>query len=460
MDIKVYLKILRNRWWLLLLGPVLAAAAAFYISKQLTPIYATSTTLLVNQTQTPGTVQYNDILTSERLTNTYAELVRRPLILENVIRRLDLPMTYPELSSKMTVSAIANTQLLKIVFEDPDPVRASIIANTTAQEFIDDNAKQLGRPGSVSVAQEATVPSSPAKPNVKLNTVLAGILGLLVVGSLAVLLEYLDDTVKPEDETELALGVPMLGVVRKHKPYRGKVVGPVNQEAAEAYQALRTNIHFAGVGKKLRSIVITSASPREGKSTTGAGLAVALAQAGSRVILVDADLRRPSVHEIFDLPNTFGLTNLILLEAQEPGPALLSSGTPNLSILPSGPIPPNPADLLMSPEMEALMASMSEKADYVIYDTPPVMAVTDANILGGRTDGVLLVGLSGTTRTSSLRHTIQELTRTNAKILGLVVNRVRSKPRAYYTYYPSRVDGNQLDIISEDQRAKTRREAA
>jgi capsular exopolysaccharide synthesis family protein len=369
-------------------------------------------------------------------------------------------MTYPELSSKMTVSAIANTQLLKIVFEDPDPVRASIIANTTAQEFIDDNSKQLGRPGTVSVAQEATVPSSPAKPNIKLNTVLAAILGLLVVGSLAVLLEYLDDTVKPEDETEAALGVPMLGVVRKHKPYRGKVVGPSNQEASEAYQALRTNIHFAGVGKKLRSIVITSASPREGKSTTAAGLAVALAQAGSRVILVDADLRRPSVHQIFDMPNTFGLTNLILLEAQDPAPALLSSGTPNLSILPSGPIPPNPADLLMSLEMEMLMNSMNEKADYVIYDTPPVLAVTDANIIGGRTDGVLLVGLSGVTRTSGLRHTIQELTRTQAKILGIVVNRVRSKPRAYYTYYPSRVEDDAYQPLSDDQHGKPRREAA
>jgi capsular exopolysaccharide synthesis family protein len=460
MDIKVYLKILRNRWWLLLLGPVLAAAAAFYISNQLTPIYATSTTLLVNQTQTPGTVQYNDILTSERLTNTYAELVRRPLILENVIRRLDLPMSYGELSGKMSVSAIPNTQLLKISIEDPDPIRASIIANTTAQEFIDDNSKQLGRPGSVSVAQEATVPGSPAKPNIKLNTILAGLLGLMVVGTLAVVLEYLDDTVKAEDETEIALGVPMLGIVRKHKPYHGKVVGPANQEASEAYQALRTNIHFAGVGKKLKSIVITSSSPREGKSTTAAGLAVALAQAGSRVILVDADLRRPSIHQIFDMPNTFGLTNLILLEALDPGPALLSSGTPNLSILPSGPIPPNPADLLMSLEMENLMAAMIGKADYVIYDTPPVLAVTDANIIGGRTDGVLLIGLSGATRTSSLRHTIQELSRTQAKILGLVVNRVRSKPRAYYTYYPSRVEDESHSSIADDQRGKTRREAA
>jgi capsular exopolysaccharide synthesis family protein len=458
MDIKVYLKIIRNRWWLLILGPVLAAAAAFYISKQLTPVYSTSTTLLVNQTQTPGTVQYNDILTSERLTNTYAELVRRPVILENVIRRLDLTMNYAELSGRMAVSAIPNTQLLKISIEDTDPVRASIIANTTAQEFIDDNSKQLGRPGSVSVAQEATVPNTPAKPNVRMNTVLAAIVGLLVVGSLAVLLEYLDDTVKAEDEMETVLGVPMLGIVRKHKPYRGKVVGPLNQEASEAYQALRTNVHFAGVGKKLRSIVITSSSPREGKSTTASGLAIALAQAGSKVILVDADLRRPSLHTIFDLPNTFGLTNLILVEAQEPGPALMASGTPNLSILPAGPIPPNPADLLMSTEMEQLMRSMTDKADYVIYDTPPVLAVTDASILSGRTDGVLLVGLSGATRTSSLRQTLQDLMRTQSRILGVVVNRVRSKPREYYTYYSSKIDGS-VDVVN-NRRDKTRREAA
>ena len=219
-------------------------------------------------------------------------------------------------------------------------------------------------------------------------------------------------------------------------------------------------MHFAGVGKKLKSIAITSSTPREGKSTTAAGLSVALAQSGSRVILVDADLRRPSVHQIFDVPNSFGLTNLILLQAQDPGPGLLPSGTQNLSILPSGPIPPNPADLLMSAEMELLMKAMSEKADYVIYDTPPVLAVTDAAILGGRTDGVILVGLSGTTRMSNLKHTIQELSRTKGTILGVVVNRVRSKPRAYYTYYPSTKDEEALDISGDNSRGKTSHEAA
>ncbi len=460
MDIKVYLKIIRRHWWLLILGPVLAGAAAFYISKQMTPIYATSATLLVNQTQTPGTVLYNDILTSERLTNTYTELVKRQVILDGVIRRLALDMGFSELAAKMSVSAIPDTQLLRITIEDPDPVRASIIANTTAQEFIDDNTRQLGRPGTVSIAQEATVPGAPSKPNVQLNTMLGVLLGFLVVGSLAVLLEYLDDTIKADEDTEGALGLAMLGVVRRHKPYHGKVVGPQNQEAAEAYLALRTNVHFAGVGKRLKSIAITSSSPREGKSTTASGLAVALAQAGSRVILVDADLRRPSIHEIFDLPNQFGLTNLILIEAHEPGPALVPSGTPNLSVLPSGPIPPNPADLLMSHEMERLMLSMAQHADYVIYDTPPVLAVTDANILAGRTDGVILVGLSGSTRMSSLRHTIQELSRTQARILGLVVNRVRTRPGQYYAYYPSKMNSDSPDIFSGKGPTKTRREAA
>ena len=435
MDLKSYLKIIRNRWWLLLLGPVLAGAIAFYVSKQMTPTYATSATLLINQTQTPGTVQYNDILTSERLTNTYAELVERQVSLASVISQLDLEMSETELRKKISVSAVSHTQLLRIAVEDADPILASAIANETAIVFINDNASSLGRPGTVTIAERAEVPEDAAKPNIQTNTILAAILGLMAISALALLIEYLDDTVKAGEDVELEFGLPTLGLVRRMKQKSVRVTAPFDAESIEAYVQLRTNVHFAAVGRNLKSIVVTSSHPKEGKSTTAAGLATVLAQAGAKVILVDADLRRPAVHEVFSLPNKVGLTGLLVAEATEARPALFSAGIKNLSVLTSGPVPPNPADLLMSTSMENLMQSLANQADYVIYDTPPVLAVTDANILAARADGVVLVGLSGRTRKSSLRSTVQEISRTQAKILGFAINKAGSQSRGYYGNY-------------------------
>ncbi|MPZ47974.1 MAG: polysaccharide biosynthesis tyrosine autokinase [Dehalococcoidia bacterium] len=435
MDLRTYAQIVRRRWWLLLLGPLLAAGIAFAISKQMTPIYTTSSTLLVNQTQNPGVVQYNDILTSERLTNTYAQLIERQPVLAEVTRLLSLPMTEDGLADKISVATVRNTQLLRITVEDPDPQLASMIANSTAQAFIDDNSRSLGRPGTVTIAEEARVPKSPSKPDTRLNTMLAGMLGLMVVGGIALLLEYLDDTIKASEETEPAIGLPTLGTVQRMKRVKGTAVALLEPGWSDAYLQLRTNIHFAGVGTRLKSILVTSCSPGEGKSTTASGLAAVLAQAGERVILVDTDLRRPTLHTVFGLPNSFGLTGLLLSDAYDPAPALVESGLKNLQVLPSGPLPANPADLLMSDNMARIITNLQQRADYVIFDSPPVLAVTDASILASRTDGTILVAEAGSTRTHSVVHAIQDLSKSQARLVGLVVNKARTHRAGYYGNY-------------------------
>jgi capsular exopolysaccharide synthesis family protein len=189
------------------------------------------------------------------------------------------------------------------------------------------------------------------------------------------------------------------------------------------------------VGTSLKTILVTSCSPGEGKSTTAAGLAAVLAQAGESVILVDTDLRRPTQHTIFGVPNSFGLTGLLLSDAYDPAPALVPSGLKNLQLLPSGPLPPNPADLLMSENMERIVANLRQRADYVIFDSPPVLAVTDATILAGRTDGTILVAEAGSTRTRNVMDALQDLEKTQARLVGLVVNKVRSRAARYYGYY-------------------------
>ncbi|GIV98060.1 MAG: tyrosine protein kinase [Herpetosiphonaceae bacterium] len=202
--------------------------------------------------------------------------------------------------------------------------------------------------------------------------------------------------------------------------------------AAEAYHVLRTNIQFSSLDRSLRTLLITSTAPDEGKSTTLANLAVTMAQGEQRVILVDCDLRRPSLHTLFGVPNEQGLTTMIL--SDDAAPPLQETGVPGLLLLTSGPLPPRPADILGSRRMEAIIQRLKEQADIVLFDTPPVGAVADAAVLAGRVDGVLLVVEAGKTRRDRAREAKRLLEKVNANLLGVVLSNARVEKDRYQYY--------------------------
>lgn len=191
--------------------------------------------------------------------------------------------------------------------------------------------------------------------------------------------------------------------------------------AAEAYRTLRTNILFSSLDRTLRTLLVTSTAPDEGKSTTLANLAVTMAEAEQRVLMVDCDLRRPSLHTLFGLPNTHGVTSALLDQAESALP-VQETGVPGLSLIASGPLPPRPADLLGSRRMAALIERLHGEADLVLFDTPPVAAVIDAAVLAPRIDGVLLVLQAGHTRRDRAREARQLLEKAKANIVGVVLN--------------------------------------
>jgi len=195
---------------------------------------------------------------------------------------------------------------------------------------------------------------------------------------------------------------------------------------SEAYRTLRTNLDFASLDQALKTLVITSAGVGEGKSTTLANLAVVSAQAGRRVILVDADLRRPTLHQILGASNEAGLTSMVVDEARLTAPPLQETGIQGLSLLSSGPLPPNPAELLGSRRMAEVIAALAEEADQVFFDTPPIVAVTDAAVLATRVDGVLLVIGAGKTRREYARMAVQRLEQINARLVGTVLTNVEA----------------------------------
>jgi len=192
--------------------------------------------------------------------------------------------------------------------------------------------------------------------------------------------------------------------------------------AAEAYRTLRTNLTFTALDKPIETLVVTSAAPNEGKSTVLANLAITMAQGERRTILVDADLRRPGLHEIFGIANDRGLTTMIVEETALDDPPLLDVGVDNLWLVPSGPLPPNPADILGSRKMEEVIAALKARADIVLFDAPPVVAVTDAAVLGTKVDGLLLVVCAGRTRREHAQRARELLERVHVRVIGAVLN--------------------------------------
>lgn len=191
--------------------------------------------------------------------------------------------------------------------------------------------------------------------------------------------------------------------------------------AAEAYRALRTNLSFSSLDDPIRTLVVTTPAPQPGKSTAIANLAVTLAQGGNRTLLADCDLRRPALHEIFGVDNSSGLTSMMLDESAMTEPPLQETGIDNLWLVPSGPLPPNPADLLGSRRMDAVIARLIESADIALLDAPPVVAVTDAAVLGSKVDGVLLVVTAGVTRREHAERAKETLEKVNVRIVGAVL---------------------------------------
>jgi capsular exopolysaccharide synthesis family protein len=297
----------------------------------------------------------------------------------------------------------------------------------------------------VSIAQTARVPTEPFSPNTSANLTLGAILGVLGGVSLAFLLDYLDDTIRTKDELAKVADVPLLGIV----PYISGSGDPSKRDLfahqqpkstiSEAYRGVRTALTLSAQGPMQKALLLTSAGPREGKSTTAINLATVLAYSGARTLLVDADLRKPRVHKSFGLPNTRGLTNLIIGH-DDPATCCVPTRVDRVDLLPSGPIPPNPSELLGHPRMREILRLLRERYDHIIIDTPPIGAVTDAAVLATMADGVILVVHAGKTRRQIVQRGLEQLRYINARIVGVILNnlrmgRIRYYPGYYHYYY-------------------------
>ena len=298
----------------------------------------------------------------------------------------------------------------------------------------------------ITLTTPAQPPTGPIRPRVLFNTLLAMVVGALIGLGIAFLIEYLDDTVKTPDHVRDLTGLATLGNVihlEGASPDQRMVAHMAPKSlGAEAYRVLRTNLQFSALDKPLATLVCTSAAPSEGKSTTISNLAAVMAQSDRRVILVDADLRRPSLHKLLKLPNNVGLSTALLDKGRDPEVYLQTTDVPNLRVMTTGPIPPNPAEMLNSARMHEMIEVLKGEADVVLFDTPPVLAVADTSILASQVDGALLVVWAGKTRGELLAQAVERLQSVGIQPLGVVLNKLTQRKSGYYYsnyyYYASR----------------------
>jgi capsular exopolysaccharide synthesis family protein len=439
-DLTYVLTTLRRAWWLLALAAALGAGAAAVVNATSAVTFAAQVQQFVSIADSSD--NQSNILSGSQFTlqrvKSYTQVATSAQVLDPVIQKLKLPTTTGELAGHVTATNPLDTVLIEIAVTDTDPGRAADIANAVAKQLSrvvqDIESPQSGAPAPVKLTttQPASVPTTPVAPRKSLNLALGLLVGLAAGAGGALLREQLNTTVKTPDDIETLTGSVPLGLVPFDAAAKAQPLVTADQGdgRAEAFRTLRTNLRFADVDHPPRSIVVTSPMPGEGKSVSACNIALTLALAGSKVVLIEADLRKPRVGEYLGLDSGVGLTN-VLAGQHALEDVLVPWRRQTLTVLPAGPVPPNPSELLGSQHMASLLTTLSAQFDYVIVDSPPLLPVTDAAVLSTLTDGALLIARHGKSSRDDLEQAAHALEAVNAKLLGTVLNCIPLRAAGY-----------------------------
>ncbi len=425
-----FLSILRKRWLSVVVATVLGLGLVASLSLTATPVYQARASVYFSlpYANTASELSQGSNYTQSQMLS-YTSLATTPAVLGPVIEQLQLGVTPSQLADSVLATAQPETVLIEIQASNPSPQLAADIANRVAVE-LGAVAKQLspkaadGRPAiDASTVAAAAVPSTPASPSTRRNVAAGGAAGLFLGVLLAVLREMLDTTIRTPELLRRVGQVPVLGVIGWDREAKRKpliVDSQARSRRAEAFRQLRTNLQFIDVEQPVTVSMVTSAGADEGKSTTAVNLAIAIAESGRRVLLVEADLRRPTVVDYLNVEGSIGLTD-VLAGTASLDEALQPWGAGTLTVLASGTLPPNPSELLGSHAMIDLIAILRSRFDMVVLDTPPVLPVTDAAVAAALTDGVVLVVRAGQTSRNRVGSALRALEAVDARILGTVL---------------------------------------
>lgn len=438
-----YIEVVRERWRYIVAGLLLGLAAAFAAINLIPREYAASVTVIVSSQLPPNPADpvassKNADISVQRL-DVYSELLRSTRLTRDVISALHLNVTPDELADHIAVYTAPNSALLTATVTDRSADQAILIANAIAGQFVK-NVAEIGAPSDPTrppteagkVFEAAQPPADLITPRPVLYMVVAVEIGLVLGLGAALLRHALDSRIRRGRQLEDILGAPVLGIIDRDSkiPSRPLVVhDDPNTHLAEAFRQLRTNIQFMDVNRSRKVILVTSATSGEGRSITICNLGLALAEAGTRVLILDADLRAPSIAKSMGIDGTRGLTAVLL--NRETGDGAIQAIGPALDVLPSGLLQPNPSELLNSNRMINLLATLQQGYDVVLIDTAPLLSVTDATVLAPHVDGVILAVRYGHATVQEIHAARDAVQMVAGRILGSVLTMVpqASTPR-------------------------------
>lgn len=435
MTLRDYWEILKRSWPWIVVMTLLGTLAALGLSLLMTPMYQAQSQLFVSVQSARISDAYTSGLYVQQRIKSYTTVVDSPGVLDPVIAELGLSTTPGELAGQLYVENPTDTVLLTVLGTDADATMAARLADATAvslaKEIIRLETTETGaKPVKAELIRPAAVPTSPVSPRTRLNLIVGALFGFILGVGIAVLRAKLDTSIKSVEDLQEVTQTTLLGTIA-YDPGAGKnpLVTLQGSPRAEAYRSIRTNLQYVDVDRPPKTVVITSCLPLEGKSTTAANLAIVLAQGGSKVLLVEADLRKPRVAEYLGIDGSVGLTDVLSGQAQVDD-SIVPWQRGLLDCLPSGAIPPNPSELLGSKQLADLVSELASRYDMVILDAPPLLPVTDAAILATVADGAILITRWGATRHEQAEQAADSLRQINANLLGVVLNFVPEKRRA------------------------------
>lgn len=443
-DLQDYLRIARKRWRTILAATLacLVAAAALTI---LTPRTYTSTAQLYVATNTGGTAA--DLASGstfmQKQMKTYAQVVTSPTVIDPVAKQLGEKRD--TVTGWVTATTPADTMLINVAVTNRDSAKAATVANAIAKQFtstiqdLQSTSTDQSSPVKATVIRPAEVATTPTAPRPVRNIALGLLAGLLLGLALALLRDRLDTSVTTERDVKELTDATVIGAIPfdTEAPKHPLIVqSDPHGSRSEAFRTLRTNLQFVDIANRPKSLVITSSLPGEGKSTTAANLALTLGANGAKVCVIEGDLRRPQLLNYMGLEGGVGLTSVLIGDADLDD--VLQPFAQGVTVLGAGPIPPNPSELLGSSSMKALLDELTQRFDTVLVDAPPLLPVTDAAVVSRLTDGAILVVGAGVIRRENVTRALESLETVDARLLGVVINRVPTKGAGSYSYYGDR----------------------
>lgn len=425
-------------FYVIIVSVVFGLGMFYYSSLMKKPLYSTYTTVILvrdNNYESTSSDISQDITLNQKLVSTYSEIVKSRLVLDQVINSLDLPYTYSQLASKVSVSAVEDTEILRITVQNENAREAVIIANEITSVFNSEVSK-IYKLDNVSVIDTPKLNETPVNIHTARDTIIACVLGIILTSGVIFVIYYFDDTLRDVDSLEEELQLPILSKVCKSPDFSTLIVNDKpNSLTSESIRNLRANLQFSAVDKKIKTILVTSSIPGDGKSFVSANLAISFAQAGKKVLVIDCDLRKGVLHKSFGVNGRYGLSNLLIEDVENYDNYLFKTSIKNLSIIPRGTYPPNPSELLSSKKNAELLTLLKKKYDIIILDSAPVTGLSDSLVLSSIVDQVVIVTSINHTPKTVLINAKKTLEGVGAKVAGTVVNNVPAKKGGYGGYY-------------------------